>query len=154
MTPAGAFVLLAVAYSGNVSSNYYQSEHDCLEAKSVAETGQTIEQIKAADDARAKANAAFESAHPPRQPKDDWERSFVKSYADIKASGGWQGCMSSNAGNDICVTDNGLIQERPSSMTLGVVQPGAIKYAECFVSLDSPVIVPNSDGTYSWTQKP
>lgn len=137
MTPS-IFVLVVVAMSGNVSSSYYNTEHDCLEAKSIARSGQTIEQVKAADDARAKAVSDFETAHPPRPPKDDWERSYIKSAADLKTKGGWQGCMSSSEGNDLCVTDDGLIQERPSSMTFGIIQPGDIKNAECYVSDGAP----------------
>lgn len=59
MTPA-IFVLVAVTFGGTVSSSNYPSLHACEEARSIASTGETMEEAKARED-KAQAYAA---AHP------------------------------------------------------------------------------------------
>lgn len=77
---AMAYTLITVTYGGDVShSRGYETLEMCEQAKSLALTGMTIEQNKAADEAYAKSERDWDEAHPWREPKDDWERKAVAS---------------------------------------------------------------------------
>lgn len=123
---AAAFVLVTVAQGGTVSSSYYQSMSACEEAKSIATTGETVEQLAAIATHEAKIKSDFEAAHPPRAPKDEIE----KYEADHGDPFGY-----SDGFHSFTVTADRLIQEEPFSLfnqTNTLVQSGDIGRAACF----------------------
>jgi hypothetical protein len=85
-----AYILITVTYGAEVHhSNGFESLDLCEQAKSLALTGMTIEQNKAADEAYAKARKDWEDAHPWRDPQNDWEREMakVKMYGAVSNGG-------------------------------------------------------------------
>lgn len=138
MTPLAAltYTLITVTYGGSVAhSGGYDTLHMCEEARSLATTGMTIEAKKASDDAykvaRDKEYAEWRATHPSREPKNDSERSLVKS--GIISWGGSAG------GGHTC--DDGKICDDPNmdGYFLGwgkVNEPGDTKVAECVIVPD------------------
>lgn len=66
------YTLITVSYGGRIDHSDFETLQMCEEAKSLALTGMTIEQNKAADEAYAKSEQdrkdAWRAAHPPRVP--------------------------------------------------------------------------------------
>lgn len=84
------WTLITVTGAGQVNhSRGYETLFMCEQAKSLALTGMTIEQNKAADEAHAKARADWEDAHPWREPREQWERDFAKSGSSASCSNGY-----------------------------------------------------------------
>lgn len=144
MTPAAlAFVLFSVTYNGQTSSSYYQTEHDCLEAAHLAQYGDTVEQEQVREKALADADAKFRAEHPPRPPIGvDERRIAVSGLAGLceettepTSSPSLSVTLSRDV--EICNAGNGMVQEMaPQTTTFGIVQPGDIKSAQCFQSLE------------------
>lgn len=144
-TAAVLYTLITVTNGGNVGhSGGYTSLQVCNEAKSVAMTGQTLEQraeeaakIKAARDKR---EADWLEAHPGRPPKNDDERLQMEKVGGTKH--GVDPWIYTKEG-EFRVRD-GLLYEQPrSGVTVGAgggvwfggggAPTDGIKYAECVI---------------------
>jgi hypothetical protein len=73
------WTLITVTNGGKVNESQHATKESCEQAQSIALTGTTIEENKAADQAYADYLKKYEDEHPWREPKDDFERSIAKS---------------------------------------------------------------------------
>ena len=108
------YTLITVTYGGEVNhSRGYETLHMCQQAKSLALTGMTIEQNKAADveyeQRVAKNEAEWRAAHPPRKPVTEDDFRMVEHAKD--------GCgmLASTGPFERANPDDGLIYLRPAS---------------------------------------
>jgi hypothetical protein len=97
------WTLITVTNGGAVSESQHATKETCEQAKSVALTGMTIEENKAADDAYAAYLKKFAEDHPWRAPKNDSERSLAKSG----------GSMSWGGPFDMQGDGKGMVRESP-----------------------------------------
>lgn len=72
------WTLITVTNGGQVSESRHATKESCEQAKSIAVTGMTIEENKAADDAHARYLKKWDEDHPWRDPKNEDERQLVK----------------------------------------------------------------------------
>lgn len=133
--PLGAFTLITVTYGGDVGhSRDYRSLRMCEQARSLALTGETLEQAQQRRDAILKAQQErddeWKKAHPPRTPtaKD------LKTCADLR---GKKGTIVQNSAY-CTIEQDGLVHEYrgPDWWTSGAEMSagppnGRIKHAEC-----------------------
>lgn len=122
------FTLITVTNQGEVfHAKGFDTLRMCEQAKSVATTGRTLEQIKAdrkaEQEREAKRDAEWRAKHPPR-----------KATAAEAKNDGATGCNNLSCYH---IKDGMFYEDRPQPMmyvTVGQVpQPGAIKHAECVI---------------------
>lgn len=125
------YTLITVTNGGDVHQTPgFKTLHMCEEAKSISQTGMTIEEVKArqaAKDAAEKLAAErWYKAHPPRKPQNAGEREIAK----------FEGCTFWDGGG-LCSAGHGLVQDQPSgvisSITIIPPPPGDIKWARCVI---------------------
>lgn len=130
-----ALIVVTGAANVNVSTGY-PNKTLCEDAASIARTGKTVAEQKAADEAemarRAKLDREYEEGHPPRQPTKDDEQQCTRYRAD----GSWAGGVLYVGGNDCYISEkDGLTHfSRQSFVTFsngGYDAAREIKYAKC-----------------------
>lgn len=100
------WTLITVTFGGVVSESQHATKESCEQAQSIALTGMTIEENKAADEAYAAYLKKYEEDHPWRDPKDDNERGILKSGGGGSVS--WGGPY-----NLIYDSKTGKVREQP-----------------------------------------
>lgn len=98
------WTLITVTNGGEVHESRHATKESCEQAKSIALTGMTIEENKAADEAYAAYLRKWDDDHPWRDPKDDNERMLAKSVGSVS----WGGPYSLSGDG------NGKVREYPS----------------------------------------
>jgi len=124
-----AAALVTQTYGGNMSVVPGLTDHDCAEAASLALYARTIEQ-KAADDAKAAADAAIQKAKDAAA-QAKWEADHPKRAAACKAISEVQsmnGFVTINGGD--CGPESGPWTLSTNYITSSA-DPYAIKLAEC-----------------------
>lgn len=129
------YTLITVTQAGDVRhSDGWTTLDLCLDAESMARTGMTVAQAKKREEegraASEKAAAEWRAAHPPRAPKNDFERLLTSGsglrFGSMGFSG--EGNVSSCGDHQVC--------DEPGTLTLlssGWRSSDALKYAECVI---------------------
>lgn len=129
-----SWTLITVTYGGAVGeARSFKTERACLQAKSIAETGLTLEEVAkdraARDEARSKFLEKWAADHPPRKPRTAAERNMQSAHI-------------ASSGRYVLPAGDGLVKDMPgaedyplgtSSLSHGwsVINPSDIKYARC-----------------------
>jgi hypothetical protein len=82
------WTLITVTNGGKVNESQHATKESCEQARSIALTGMTVEENKAADQVYADYLKKYEEDHPWRDPKDDNERQILKSGGSGSVSWG------------------------------------------------------------------
>lgn len=126
------WALIIVSGTANVSfSSGYPSKELCEDAVSIAKTGMTVAEKKAADDAqqarRTKAAQEYQEAHPPREPTAEDRKQCFDNRAGLVL--GW------GSTSDSCsIEKDGLTHFQAAEGYFGTStynQAAEIKYAKC-----------------------
>lgn len=151
-TSLGLWVLLTVTYDGNVSTSSLPTKAACEDAASIVITGKTVAEKKEWDAAlyaaEKKGADEWQSAHPPRKPKDKYEEDFIASVKKDRAAGVLDSPRITCDGTGgsavtICesrsVTVDFLIQDLPPPRgggggSVSYYSMKDIKVAKCFLS--------------------
>jgi hypothetical protein len=137
MTPtmlAISFTLISVTHGGQINhADGFTSLHVCEQARSLALTGQTLEQVeeaaKARESARRKETEAWRAAHPLRPPTAQERTQFAKHHIIEPPGRDWFGRIN----------DQGLVEEQPllvaSTSWVATMAPaqGDTRWAQCVI---------------------
>jgi hypothetical protein len=115
------WTLITVTNGGTVNESTHATQESCEQAKSIAQSGMTIEENKAAAEAYAAFLKKYEEDHPWRDPKDDFEKSIAKTGG----SASW-GASYSLAGDG-----HGHVREIPGLSISSSYNSNDVKYAKC-----------------------
>lgn len=138
--------LITVTQGGAVNhSDGFKSRYMCEEAKSVAQYGETIEELREIKARRQKdrdeAKAKWLAEHPGRGPKNESERKAVKENKPgwILGETDMTGLSPNPAGwfNVPELKDDGLIYDRPPDVWSNSYRDSNFKFAECIPDADS-----------------
>lgn len=86
------YILVCISHGGKVSSSTYDSRYAADNARSIALTGMTLEEVAERRQFHANERKEWERSHPWRKPETAWERDFVKRGAgslSMMPGGAW-----------------------------------------------------------------